>query len=113
MPRDASSALGHRAFRGRVTVLPSRADGFLTTPESARLLGVKPWLIRKWRSRGWLMPQGLDERGNPLHTPEALWAADELVRGHGVETSGIDPRRLRNRSREPETTTRADAGIAA
>lgn len=91
---------------------PSRPDGFLTTPESARLLGVKAWLIRKWRSRGWLMPQGLDERGNPLHTPEALRAAEKLVREHGIEASGVDPRKLRSRNWEPGAT-QADAGIAA
>ena len=113
MPWDALSAPGHRAFRGRVTMVPSRSDGFLTTPESARLLGVKAWLIRKWRSRGWLMPQGLDERGNPLHTAEALWAADQLVRQHGVETSGVDPRRLRGRSREAEATQADTLATAA
>jgi len=82
-----------------VTALtPSRPDGFLTTPEAARLLGVKAWLIRKWRSRGWLAPQGLDERGNPLHTAEALRAAEKLVREHGIEASGVDPRQLRGRT---------------
>lgn len=112
MPWNARSVPGHRALRGQVAVLPSRADGFLTTPESAALLGVKAWLIRKWRSRGWLKPQGLDERGNPLHTAEALRACERLVREHGIEASGVDPRRLRGRSREPGAT-QADSEIAA
>lgn len=76
-------------------MVSSRADGYLTTPESASLLNVKPWLIRKWRQRGWLKPQGLDERGFPLHTAEALRATEKLVREHGIEASGVDPRRLR------------------
>jgi hypothetical protein len=72
-----------------------------STPESATFLGVKPWLIRKWRQRGWLAKQGLDERGRPLHTAEALRETERLVREHGLATSGIDPRRLRNRPAEP------------
>ena len=74
---------------------PSRSDGFLTTAESARLVGVKPVTIRQWRARGWLKRQGLDERGYPLHTPQAVRAAERLVRDHGIEISGIDPRQLR------------------
>jgi transposase-like protein len=77
---------------------PGRGDGLLTTPEAARLVGVKPWLIRKWRERGWLVPQGLDERGNPLHTREAVRAAELRVQENGIAASGIDPRQLRNRA---------------
>lgn len=77
-------------------MLPCRGDGFYPTPEAAKLLGVKPSLIRKWRQRGWLGTQGLDERGRPMHTREALVAADKLVRENGLKTSGIDPRRLRH-----------------
>lgn len=91
---------------------PSRPDGFLTTPESATFLGVKPWLIRKWRSRGWLKPQGLDERGFPLHTAEALRATERLVCEHGIEESGVNPRQLRGKPREPHAT-QADEQIAA
>lgn len=109
----ARGAPGLLRFRGQVTALvSSRGDGFLTTPESATFLGVKPWLIRKWRSRGWLKPQGLDERGFPLHTAEALRATEKLVCQHGIEESGVNPRRLRGRPREHEAT-QADAGIAA
>lgn len=78
-------------------MLPSRPDGFLTTPEAARLVGRKPVTIRQWRARGWLATQGLSERGYPLHTAEAVRAAEQLVRQHGIEASGIDPRLLRQR----------------
>jgi len=74
---------------------PRHPSGMLSTPEAARLLGVRPATIRSWRNRGWLARQGLDERGHPLHTPEALAAAEKLVRRHGLESSGVDPRRLR------------------
>jgi DNA-binding transcriptional MerR regulator len=69
-----------------------------TTPELARLLRKSPSTIRSWRKRGWLQPQGLDERGNPLHTAEAGRAAEQLVRRHGIESSGVDPRQLRGRT---------------
>jgi DNA-binding transcriptional MerR regulator len=70
----------------------------LTTPQLAQLLGVSPATIRSWRNRGWLAKQGLDERGNPLHTADAGRAAENLVRRHGISASGIDPRRLRGRA---------------
>lgn len=76
-------------------MLPSRPDGYLTTPELARLLGVSPSTVRSWRKRGWLARQGIDERGRPLHTAEAGRAAERLVRQHGLGASGIDPRLLR------------------
>jgi uncharacterized protein YjcR len=82
-----------------------------STPQLATLLGVSPATIRSWRKRGWLKRQGLDERGNPLHTAEAGRAAEKLVVRHGIEASGVNPRRLRGRSREPES--QAETGIAA
>ena len=81
---------------------PTRDDGMCGTVQAAQALGVKPWLIRKWRERGWLATQGLDERGRPLHTPEALRAAERLVREHGITASGTDPRQLRGRPRQRE-----------
>jgi transposase-like protein len=81
---------------------PTRADGMLTTTQAAAYLGVKPHLIRKWRQRGWLPTQGLDERGYPLHTPQALRAAESLVTGHGITATGVNPRQLRGRTRRQE-----------
>jgi hypothetical protein len=82
-------------------MLPSRPDGYLTTAEAARVAGVDASTIRKWRERGWLAAQGLSERGWPLHTAEAVWAADRLVREHSItaSASGVDPRRLRKTAR--------------
>lgn len=73
----------------------------LTTPQAARLVGVSPATIRKWRERGHLRPQGLDERGCPLHTVAALREAEQGVRRRGLATTGIDPRKLRGRTRYP------------
>ena len=79
-------------------MVPLHPSGMLSTAEAARLVGVRPVTIRQWRNRGWLAPQGLDERGRPLHTPEAVRAAERLVRQHGIDASGIDPRQLRQRT---------------
>lgn len=88
--------LGISAVHGLgVPMLPTRGDGFLNTAESGRLVGVKPATIRSWRNRGYLAAQGLDERGRPLHTREAVRAAERLVRDNGLKASGIDPRLLR------------------
>jgi len=76
-------------------VRPTRGDGLLDTAAAALLVGVRPVTIRQWRARGWLAPQGLDERGFPLHTREAVRAAEKRVRENGLKTSGIDPRQLR------------------
>ncbi len=79
-------------------MLPTRGDGLLTTPQLARMLGVSPSTVRSWRKRGWLARQGIDERGNPLHTAEAGRATERLVREHGLEQTGVDPRLLRGRT---------------
>jgi DNA-binding transcriptional MerR regulator len=81
---------------------PTRDDGMLTTPQAARMLGVSPATIRSWRNRGWLKRQGLDEHGYPLHTPEALRAAEKRVTGNGITATGINPRQLRGRARRQE-----------
>ena len=44
------------------------------------MVGVRPETIRQWHRRGWLAMQGLDERGYPLHTREAVRAAERCVR---------------------------------
>ena len=100
MPWNAHAS-GASRFPGAVVMRPARGDGYLTTAESARLVGVKPVTIRQWRKRGWLVPQGLDERGYPLHSRQAVRAAERKVRDNGLETSGIDPRQLRGR-RDPD-----------
>lgn len=74
---------------------PCRSDGLLTTPEAARLVGVQPVTIRRWRMLGYLVPQGYDERNYPLHTREAVRDTEKEVRERGLEKSGIDPRQLR------------------
>jgi DNA-binding transcriptional MerR regulator len=78
-------------------MIPAHESGFLSTGEAATLAGVRPVTIRQWRKRGWLAVQGLDERGYPMHTAEAVRAAEETVRGNGIEMSGVDPRRTRGR----------------
>jgi len=75
---------------------PTRGDGYLTTRESARLAGVKPPTIRRWRMLGYLVPQGLDEHGYPLHSRQAVRAAEQQAREAGIRASGIDPRQLRS-----------------
>jgi transposase-like protein len=77
---------------------PSRGDGLLTTAEAARFAGVSVNTIYSWRNRGHLVAQGLDERNRPLHTREALRAAELRVHENGLQASGIDPRQLRGRT---------------
>ena len=90
-----SMRLGRFSFTGQVSMRPGRGDGLLSTAEAGRLAGVSPATIRSWRNRGWLVAQGLDERQRPLHTREAVRAAERRVRDNGLAASGIDPRRLR------------------
>jgi hypothetical protein len=84
---------------GQVSMLNTRGDGLLSTAQSAQMVGVKPSTIRSWRHRGLLGTQGLDERGNPMHTRAAVRATDRLVRENGLRTPVGDPRRLRGRAR--------------
>lgn len=94
MPRGTQVPRGF-ALAGAVSMRPSRSDGLLRTPEAARLVGVKPVTIRRWRMLGYLVPQGLDERDYPLHTPQAVRDAERRVREQGLQASGVDPRQLR------------------
>lgn len=77
---------------------PTRGDGMLGTPDAAKLVGVQPVTIRSWRRKGFLVPQGLDERGYPLHTREAVRDAERQARENGLRASGVDPRQLRGRN---------------
>ena len=86
---------GRFRFPGPVIMRPGRGDGYLTTADAAKLAGVSPATIRSWRNRGYLVAQGLDERGHPLHSREAVRAAERRVRENGLKASGIDPRQLR------------------
>jgi DNA-binding transcriptional MerR regulator len=87
-------------FWGKVVVplLPTRGDGLLTTAQAGQMVGVDPSTIRTWKQRGWLAPQGLDERNRPLYARQAVRAAERRVRENGLRTSGIDPRALRRRT---------------
>jgi hypothetical protein len=101
------SATGDFRISGVVAAMrPTRGDGLLTTPQAARMVGVTPATVRKWKQRGWLAPQGLDEHGYPLYTRQAVREAERLVRENGLRTSGVDPRALRQSARK-------SAGIAA
>src|SRR5579859_1041708 len=91
---ERGSGRGFSVVTGQVSMVPARGDGLLTTAESARLVRRSPATIRSWRNRGWLAPQGLDEHNRPLHSPEAVRAAERTVRANGLTTSGIDPRQL-------------------
>jgi Helix-turn-helix domain len=102
MPGSAQRP-GSFHMRGAGEMTPTRGDGYLTTAEAARLVGVKPPTIRSWRQKGYLAPQGLDERGHPLHTREAVRAADRIAQANGIVASGIDPRLLRTGVRDAVT----------
>jgi DNA-binding transcriptional MerR regulator len=78
-------------------MLPARGDGLLTTPQAALAAGVTAATIRKWRQRGRIAPDGLDEHGRPLYRRDTVRAAERKVRENGLRTSGIDPRTLRGR----------------
>lgn len=100
MPRDAVSAAGLSRLRGRVVRMarPAHWSGLYTTAEAAVLLGVAEVTVRQWRYKRWLQPQGLDERGRPLHSAAALRAAEQTAREGGSRSaSRADPRRIRGR----------------
>lgn len=88
------------------------AGEWLNTADAARVAGVKPVTIRQWRRRGYLAPQGLDEHNRPVHTREAVQAAERLVREQGLQaTAGkVDPRRLRRPAAGGASQRCADCG---
>lgn len=79
-------------------MLITRGDGYVTTAQAAAIIRAEPWLIRKWKQRGWLAPRGLDERGRPLYDPDDVARAEKTVRANGLRTSGVDPRTRRSRA---------------
>ena len=87
---------------GQVSMIAAHPSGLYNTRESARLIGVQPPTIRAWRAAGILAPQGLDERGYPLHSARALREADRKVRESALTKGGFDPRRTRTAGRQAE-----------
>lgn len=96
-------------------MLPTRGDGFLRTGEAAQLVGIDASTLSKWRKRGHIAPDGLDERRRPLYRRETVIAAELEVRKRGIETTGIDPRQLRLSARNAEAgpPDRGWAGLLA
>ena len=65
-------------------------SGLLTGPDAARLVGVTPAAIRKWKERGLLAPAGLDERHRPLSDQLDVARAEKQTRaraGRQVHTA--------------------------
>jgi hypothetical protein len=95
---------GSGAFRvyGQVIMIPADPSGLMTTRESAAFIGVKPPTIRAWRVAGLLDKQGLDAKGYPMHSREAVREAEKAVRKSALEKGGFDPRRTRASARRPE-----------
>jgi len=91
---------GALRISGQVIVQPAHPSGLFSTRESAALVGVKPPTIRAWRAAGLLAAQGLDERGYPLHSAQAVRSAEQAVRENALGSAcHFDPRRTRGRDR--------------
>ena len=79
---------------------------------------VKPGTVRRWLVyQRILEPQGLDERGWPMHSAEAVRISEERGLESGLQSAtGVDPRRLRGRSRttarEASQVAKADVGTS-
>lgn len=82
---------------------PTRGDGMLTGPQADRLVGGSGdgALIRKWRKRGHISPDGLDERGRPLYYPATVRGAERRVTQNGLRTRHVNPRTERGRRSRP------------
>ena len=84
---------------GQVIVQPADPSGLMSTIEAARFAGVKPVTIRQGRARGWLDKQGLDQRGYPMHSRDAVREAERKVRENALASAcPFDPRRTRGRT---------------
>jgi hypothetical protein len=90
---------GDFLYSGQVIMITAHPSGLLSTAESALLAGVKPPTIRQWRRLGHLAVQGLDERGYPMHSPEAVRDAERRVRENALAKGHFDPRRTRKTAR--------------
>lgn len=94
MPRVHQCTGAFACLDTGVSMTPTRGDGMLTGPQADRLVGGKGdgALIRKWRQRGHITPDGLDERDRPLYYPATVRAAERLVTQNGLRTRHINPR---------------------
>ena len=81
---------------GVVIMRPGRGDGYLTTAEAARLVGVSVNTIYSWRNRGHLVAQGLDERGRPRYRLLDVAKAENATRQRGEKMA----RRITRRDAE-------------
>ena len=63
----------------------------LTGPQAAKLCGVTPAAIRKWRQRGLITPDGLDKRGRPLYRQLTIAQAEKRTRARAGRQVGHAP----------------------
>jgi hypothetical protein len=63
-------------------------NDLLTGPEAADLCGVEPCTIRKWRQRGLIEPDGIDERGRPLYLQLTVARAEKATRAKAGRVPG-------------------------
>ena len=82
-------------------MITAHPSGLLSTSEAATLAGVRPPTIRQWRRLGYLSTQGLDERGYPMHSAEAVRDAERRVRENAIAKGHFDPRRTRRPAAGP------------
>lgn len=76
-----------------------KRDGLLTIREAAELVGVKPWTIRKWVTRGRLEPfDHGDRHGGARFLESAVYAAERCTRhanpSRAIRKHGVDPHTL-------------------